>query len=147
MNDVHGHDPAFWSGRRVLVTGHTGFKGSWLSCYLVELGAEVMGVSLPGSASDPSLWDALALTSVHDLRADVAGSDWQRQATDFAPDVVIHAAAVVTKSIRKAGTYGGHPAEDSRSWAQHMASLRHVHSLRERLRGVEQELTTREKKA
>jgi len=66
---------------------------------------------------------------------------------DIADRVVIHAAAVVTKSIRKAGTYGGHPAEDSRSWAQHMASLRHVHSLRERLRGVEQELTKREKKA
>lgn len=66
---------------------------------------------------------------------------------DITDRVVIHAAAVVTKSIRKAGTYGGHPAEDSRNWAQHMASLRHVHSLRERLRGVEKKLTTRENKA
>jgi len=66
---------------------------------------------------------------------------------DIADRVVIHAAAVVTKSIRKAGTYGGHPAEDSRSWAQHVALLRQMDSLRERLRNLEQCLSTREKKA
>ena len=37
---------AFYHGKRVLVTGHTGFKGSWLSIWLHELGAEVAGVSL-----------------------------------------------------------------------------------------------------
>ena len=36
----------FYRGKRVLVTGHTGFKGSWLSIWLYELGAEVVGVSL-----------------------------------------------------------------------------------------------------
>ena len=46
------HDPAFWSGRRVLVTGHTGFKGAWLTCWLRDLGAEVYGVSLPASAHE-----------------------------------------------------------------------------------------------
>jgi UDP-3-O-[3-hydroxymyristoyl] glucosamine N-acyltransferase len=66
---------------------------------------------------------------------------------DIADRVVIHAAAVVTKSIRKAGTYGGHPAEDSRSWARHVALLRHMDPLRERLRNLEQCLSTREKKA
>ena len=66
---------------------------------------------------------------------------------DIADRVIIHAAAVVTKSIRKAGSYGGHPAEDSRSWAQHTALLRHLDSLRERLRTIEQHLSTREKKA
>ena len=66
---------------------------------------------------------------------------------EIADRVIIHAASVVTKSIRKAGTYSGHPAEDSRSWAQHTATLRHIDSLRERLRGIEQRLTTREKKA
>ena len=66
---------------------------------------------------------------------------------DIADRVIIHAAAVVTKSIRKAGTYGGHPAEDSRSWARHMALLRHMETLRERLRILEQGLSTREKKA
>ena len=64
---------------------------------------------------------------------------------DIADRVVIYAATVVTKSIRKAGTYSGHPAEDSRSWAHHMAQLRHMESLRERLRSVEQRLSTREK--
>ncbi|MHB8667001.1 MAG: UDP-3-O-(3-hydroxymyristoyl)glucosamine N-acyltransferase [Burkholderiales bacterium] len=66
---------------------------------------------------------------------------------DIADRVVIHAAAVVTKSIRKAGTYGGHPAEDSRSWARHTALLHQMDSLRECLRDPEQRLSTREKKA
>lgn len=66
---------------------------------------------------------------------------------DIADHVVIHAAAVVTKSIRKAGTYGGHPAEDSRSWARHTALLHQMDSLRERLRNPGQRLSTREKKA
>ncbi|HUX23284.1 MAG TPA: UDP-3-O-(3-hydroxymyristoyl)glucosamine N-acyltransferase [Burkholderiales bacterium] len=66
---------------------------------------------------------------------------------DIADRVVIHAAAVVTKSIRKAGSYGGHPAEDSRSWARHTALLHQMDSLRERLRNPEQRLSTREKKA
>jgi UDP-3-O-[3-hydroxymyristoyl] glucosamine N-acyltransferase len=66
---------------------------------------------------------------------------------DIADRVVIHAAAVVTKSIRKAGTYGGHPAEDSRSWARHTALLHQMDSLREGLRNPGQRLSTREKKA
>jgi UDP-3-O-[3-hydroxymyristoyl] glucosamine N-acyltransferase len=66
---------------------------------------------------------------------------------DIADRVIIHAAAVVTKSIRKAGSYGGHPAEDSRSWARHTALLRHLDTLRERLRIIEQHMSTREKKA
>ena len=66
---------------------------------------------------------------------------------DIADRVIIHAAAVVTKSIRKAGSYGGHPAENSRSWARHVALLRDMDSLRERLRNMEQHLSTREKKA
>ena len=65
---------------------------------------------------------------------------------EIADRVVIHAAAVVTKSIRKAGAYGGHPAEDSRSWAQHTALLRSLDSLLERLRSMEQRLSTQEKK-
>jgi UDP-3-O-[3-hydroxymyristoyl] glucosamine N-acyltransferase len=65
---------------------------------------------------------------------------------EIADRVVIHAAAVVTKSIRKAGVYGGHPAEDSRSWAQHTALLRNMDSLLERLRNIEQRLSTQEKK-
>jgi CDP-glucose 4,6-dehydratase len=45
-------DPQFWSQRRVLVTGHTGFKGSWLSLWLAKLGADVSGYALAPSGSD-----------------------------------------------------------------------------------------------
>lgn len=87
-------DAAFWSGRRVLVTGHTGFKGAWLCAYLDELGADVLGVSLPGSATDPSLWDQLALDTVTDVRADVADpSAWTPAVRAFSPEVVLHLAA------------------------------------------------------
>lgn len=40
-------DPDFWSGRRVLLTGHTGFKGAWLALWLERLGARVHGLALP----------------------------------------------------------------------------------------------------
>ena len=63
---------------------------------------------------------------------------------DIADRVIIHAAAVVTKSIRKAGSYGGHPAEDSRNWSRHVASLRQLDLLRERVRNLEQCLSARE---
>src|SRR5208282_5376072 len=53
-------EPSFWSGRRVLVTGHTGFKGSWLSLWLQRLGAELSGFA-PGPPTEPSLYDAAAV--------------------------------------------------------------------------------------
>ena len=40
-------DPDFWRGKRVLLTGHTGFKGAWLALWLQRLGAQVTGVALP----------------------------------------------------------------------------------------------------
>ena len=49
-------DKAFWAGKTVLVTGHTGFKGSWLSIWLERLGARVIGFSLP-PPEEPSLFD------------------------------------------------------------------------------------------
>lgn len=65
---------------------------------------------------------------------------------DIADRVTIHAGAVVTKSIGQAGTYGGHPAEDSRSWTRNMARLRHLYALRERVRHIEQQLSLPEEK-
>ncbi len=50
-------DAGFWRGRRVLVTGHTGFKGTWLCALLLRLGARVAGVALPPD-TQPSLWAA-----------------------------------------------------------------------------------------
>ena len=74
---------AAYHGRRVLVTGHTGFKGSWLTLWLRELGAEVTGYALPPETR-PALFDVLALGSecshvVGDLR-DLAD---QIRAQDF----------------------------------------------------------------
>ncbi len=57
------------TGRRVLLTGHTGFKGSWLACWLRDLGSQVHGVSLPEPPSMPSLWDQLDLDGVAETRA------------------------------------------------------------------------------
>jgi UDP-3-O-[3-hydroxymyristoyl] glucosamine N-acyltransferase len=59
---------------------------------------------------------------------------------DIADRVVILAGAVVTRSIMKAGTYGGHPAQNSRSWTHSVARLRHLELLFERVRNIEQQL-------
>ncbi len=53
-------DPAFWSGRRVLLTGHTGFKGSWLTRWLLSLVSEVTGLALAPKTT-PSLFTLLEL--------------------------------------------------------------------------------------
>jgi CDP-glucose 4,6-dehydratase len=58
-----------YAGRRVLITGHTGFKGSWLALWLQELGAVVAGVALD-PPTDPSHWTLLGL-SVGDHRTDI----------------------------------------------------------------------------
>ncbi len=100
------HEPAFWAGRRVLVTGHTGFKGAWLTCWLRELGAEVYAVSLPASAHETPLWDALAVEGVQDVRDDVSGTAWLEGAAAFRPDVVLHLAAqsLVSEGYRDPAT-------------------------------------------
>ena len=60
-------DSQFWSGRRVLITGHTGFKGSWLSLWLTHLGAKVHGVALAPDTS-PSLADQIDVYSLDSRR-------------------------------------------------------------------------------
>lgn len=84
-------DEAFWSGRRVFLTGHTGFKGSWLSLLLEQLGAEVHGFSLP-RLPDCVLADVPVLArSVH---GDIRDADaLQAAMTEAAPDIVLHLAA------------------------------------------------------
>jgi CDP-glucose 4,6-dehydratase len=87
-------DPAFWAGRRVFVTGHTGFKGAWLCTLLLELGADVSGFS-SGVPTNPSLFAVTGLgTRVRDLRGDVRDLASLREAVrTTAPDVVLHLAA------------------------------------------------------
>ncbi len=70
---VAGDTPsaAFWSGRKVLLTGHTGFKGAWLALWLLSLGADVAGFS-SGIPTERSLFEDLGLArDLTDLRADV----------------------------------------------------------------------------
>ncbi len=84
----------YYSGRRVFVTGHTGFKGSWLTQWLLLLGAEVTGYSI-GVPTQPSLYESLGLSGrIQDLRGDVRRSEDVQAAMDqAAPEVIIHMAA------------------------------------------------------
>ena len=84
----------YYAGRRVFVTGHTGFKGSWLSQWLLLLGAEVTGYSI-GIPTQPSLYESLGLSGqIQDVRGDVRRSQDVQTAMDkAAPEVVIHMAA------------------------------------------------------
>jgi len=87
-------DLGFWGGRRVLVTGHTGFKGAWLALWLHALGAEVIGVSR-GVPTEPSLY-ALARIGelVTQVDADVRDYDAvQGAVAKHGPEVVLHLAA------------------------------------------------------
>ena len=87
-------DEGFWSGRQVLVTGHTGFKGSWLSLWLGELGAVVTGLS-DGVPTTPSLYEAAHVgEGIHDLHVDVRDFESLSSALAAArPEIVIHMAA------------------------------------------------------
>ena len=87
-------DPRFWSGRRVLLTGHTGFKGSWLAFWLQELGAEVTGVALPPEPG-PNLFDALGLaTGLNHRIGDIRDRSVVHEAVSACqPEVVLHLAA------------------------------------------------------
>ena len=89
-----GPPPSFWNGKRVLVTGHTGFKGGWLTAWLLELGAEVTGFSLPPETG-PNFFDASGLAervpgTLGDIRDPAAVS---RVLDEFEPEIVFHLAA------------------------------------------------------
>jgi CDP-glucose 4,6-dehydratase len=84
----------FWAGRRVLVTGHTGFKGAWLSLWLQSLGAELTGLA-PGPPTHPSLYDLASVGAhMHEHAVDVRdGAEVQRALQAARPEVVLHLAA------------------------------------------------------
>ena len=83
-----------WQGRRVLVTGHTGFKGGWLALWLHQLGAEVTGFALPAS-TEPNLFGQARLAELvthveGDIRDAVA---FERAIADARPELIFHLAA------------------------------------------------------
>ena len=94
----------FWSNKKVFVTGHTGFKGSWACLWLNELGANVTGFSLE-PPSTPNLFEVANIeTQVTSLYGDVRNLDQLTEAMRLAqPDIVLHMAAqsLVRKSYRQ----------------------------------------------
>ncbi len=87
-------NPEFWQGKKVLVTGHTGFKGSWLSIWLQSLGADVLGVALEPD-NEPNLFEqanvGLGMASVI---GDICDLDFLIETVQqYQPDIVFHLAA------------------------------------------------------
>ena len=93
----------FYKNKRVFLTGHTGFKGSWLSELLIISGADVTGYSLE-PPTDPSMFDALGLAGrMKSVKGDVRDFDALKRAFDAAePEIVLHLAAqpIVRESYR-----------------------------------------------
>lgn len=84
----------FWCGRRVLITGHTGFKGSWLSLWLQRAGATLLGYGLP-PVEGPSLFKLAAVgNEMESVYADIRDlGRLQAVFDDFNPEIVLHLAA------------------------------------------------------
>lgn len=87
-------DSAFWTGKKVLLTGHTGFKGSWLSLWLTELGATVFGYALQPDTPTNLYTEASVNTLVNSLIADIRdSSQLNAYVEDVKPDIIFHLAA------------------------------------------------------
>ncbi len=85
---------SFWHDRRVLVTGHTGFKGAWLTLWLQHLGAHVTGLSLPPEHPDGTYAACAPWVGVAEHEADIRdGGAVHRAFRDSSPEVVLHLAA------------------------------------------------------
>jgi CDP-glucose 4,6-dehydratase len=111
MEEMVSPDRAFWKGRRVLLTGHTGFKGAWLALWLSELGAKVTGLALPPQTT-PNLF---TLARVGEHANSVIGdiSDLGTVRSCFAsssPEIVFHLAAQAL-----VGESYAHPVETYRT--------------------------------
>jgi CDP-glucose 4,6-dehydratase len=84
----------FWKNKRVLITGHTGFKGSWLSLWLQHLGAHIVGYSLPPPTT-PSMYEVARVSEdMTNIQGDIRDLAHLRDSiAEFRPEIVVHMAA------------------------------------------------------
>lgn len=87
-------DTNFYKDKKVLITGHTGFKGAWLSRILINWGARVAGYALT-PPTDPNLFDMIGLKEqMHSVTGDVRNIDQlEKVFEEFRPEIVLHLAA------------------------------------------------------
>jgi CDP-glucose 4,6-dehydratase len=91
--EIMGLVSHFYQDKTILVTGHTGFKGSWLCAWLHQLGAKVSGLSL-NPATAPNHWDLLNLKLDHDIRADIEqANELTHHLHTIQPEIIFHLAA------------------------------------------------------
>jgi CDP-glucose 4,6-dehydratase len=87
-------NPSFWKGKKVFMTGHTGFKGGWLSLWLQEMGAIVKGYSLPAPTSPSLFEEAKVGMRMSNEEGDIRDFTHLRQViSEFKPEIVFHMAA------------------------------------------------------
>ncbi|MFL0376242.1 CDP-glucose 4,6-dehydratase [Paenibacillus amylolyticus] len=88
-------DPSFWQRKRIFITGHTGFKGSWLALWLQHLGADVYGYSNPPLTSEPNLYEIAQVSkSMNSMYGDILDfGKMQSFIRRIQPDIIFHLAA------------------------------------------------------
>ena len=106
MNYQNSNNPnlEFWNGKKVLITGHTGFKGSWLALWLLQMNAKVYGISLPPESSK-NLFDSLKIKQdLNHIICDIRDKEkLDKYIKEIKPEIVFHLAAqpLVVRSYKE----------------------------------------------